>query len=197
MKAEKEVPTKVKKTAARAEAKAQQPARKSRVKEKAKEAFSWARFALLAVAVVAVVILAFFYLVLPSMSNVPFTTFKDNFASAARVALIVTYGNQSQYAAESQCFPALVQTLSFTRNASTIDFFILNSTSCFYPTSGLGRASNVTTTTPASCLARAGSEPTLYLNYSAKNSTMVKAYGLYVYGNAAYMAKCPIAVDMS
>jgi hypothetical protein len=194
MKEGKDAPTKAKKQAANDRP---QAAKRGRVREKAKAAFSWARFALLTAAVVAAVILAFFYLVLPSMSNVPFTTFKGNFNSAGRVALLVTYGNQSQYASEAQCFPALVQALSFVRNASTIDFFILNRTTCFYPTSGLGRASNVTTTTPGSCLARSGSEPTIFLNYSAANRTVVKAYGIYVYGNAAYMAKCPIAVDMS
>lgn len=171
--------------------------RKGRVKTTAKAAFSRTKAALLAVAIVAVVFLAFFYFVLPSMSNVPFTTFKGNFDSAGRVALFVAFGNQSQYAAESQCFPALVQALSFSRNASTIDFFIMNSTACYYPSAGLGHVSNVTTATPANCLAKAGSEPSIFLNYSASNYTVVKAYDIYVHGDSAYMAKCPIAVDMS
>ena len=64
----------------------------------------------------------------------------------------------------------------------------LNATTCFYPSSGLGRVSNVNTTTPANCLAKALSEPSIFLNSSATNRTVVKAYDLYVYGNAAYMA---------
>lgn len=195
MTAAKGVPTKSKKTAAKAGAKAQAaPKEKAAAKGRG---LSQTKVALLAIVVVVAAFLAFFYLVLPSMSNVPFTTFKGNFGSAARVALVVTYGNQSQYAAESQCFPALVQSLAFTRNASTIDFFILNRTACYYPSAGLGHASNVTTEPPANCLAKAGSEPSIFLNYSASNGTVVKAYDIYVYGNSAYMAKCPIAVDMS
>jgi hypothetical protein len=192
MKAEKDIPTKTAGPAAKRGVKKQAATRKERP-----AALSQARVAIAAVLVVIAAFAAFYFLVLPSMSNVPFTTFKGNFDSAARVALVVEYGNQSQYSLESQCFPVLVQALAFSRNASTIDFFILNSTTCYYPSAGLGHPSNVTTSAPAGCLAKAGSEPALFLNYSAANRSVVKAYDLYVYGNAAYMAKCPIAVDLS
>ncbi len=193
-KASSEVPTKAKKADAAGAGGREKEAAKGR---RARAALSQARLAILAAAVVIAAFLAFFYLVLPSISNVPFTTFKGNFDSARRVAITVTYGSQSQYSAESQCFPTLVQSVALTRNASTIDFFILNGTTCFFPSAGLGRASNVTAGPPADCLAKARSEPGIFLNYSATNGTVVKAYALYVYGNAAYMAKCPIAVDMS
>lgn len=189
----KEVPAKAKKEAPKAEAK--RSGRQQAAKPKGK-APSQAMAIVLAVAAIAVVLAAFYYLVLPS-SSVPFTTFKSNFDAGKRVAFFVTYGNQSQFAAESTCYTEIIHDVALSRNATTIDFFILNSTTCTFSTTGLGKAVNISTASPAQCIARVASEPSIFLNYSATNRTVVKAYDLYQYGNAAYMSSCPIAVDIS
>jgi hypothetical protein len=188
---DKEVSTRTRKEAPKAEARQRRQApRKGGVP-------SWVAVAALALVAMAAVLAAFYYLALPSMSNVPFTTFKSNFDAGKRVAVFVTYGNQSQFAAESSCYTEIIHNVALSRNASTIDFFILNSTTCTFSSTGLGKAVNISTVAPAQCLARAASEPSIFLNYSSQNGTVVKAYDLYEYGNAAYMAACPIAVDIS
>lgn len=155
------------------------------------------RAALLLIVPVALIFIVFFTVVLPGLTNVPFSTFKSNFDSAKNVAIVVTYFNTSQYISQSQCFSTAIQVVAGRRNASSIGFYILNQTNCTYSPTGLGHGINVSTTTKAYCLNLARSVPTVYLNYSASNGTLVKAYDLYVYGNSAYWAGCPIAVELS
>ncbi len=147
----------------------------------------------LAVVVVIVVIL---YLVYANYVTTPFSTFQRNYNSAARVALAVVYGNVTQYSSEEGCSSYLIQTIAGKRNASTIDFFILNQTTCYYSPTGLGHAINISTVPASQCLGYARSEPSIFLNYSNTNSTIITPYHLYASGNAAYMAKCGIAVEI-
>ena len=144
------------------------------------------------VAIIAVVL----YFVYANYLNTPFSTFQRNYDSASRVALAVTYGNVTQYSAEAGCSQYLIQTIAGTRNASTIDFFILNRTMCYYSPTGLGHAINISTVPASQCLGYARSEPSIFLNYSNNNSTVITPYHLYASGNAAYMAKCGIAVEI-
>lgn len=165
-------------------------------KEKENDMVSQAKTALIISAPIIAAFLIFFFFILPLFS-VPFSTFKNNFRSANRIALLVTYYNSSQYAYESQCFSTLIQAIAYTRNASTIDFYLLNQTNCTFSPNGLGHELNVVTKPSSYCLNSARSEPSISLNYSPTNYTIIRAYKLYVYGNKEYMAKCPIAVDMS
>ncbi|MDE1874248.1 MAG: hypothetical protein KGI04_03990 [Candidatus Micrarchaeota archaeon] len=139
---------------------------------------------------------AFFAVVLPSLS-VPFSTFKGNFQAAQRVAVVASYYSQDQAGSVLQCATQAVQVAAHYRNATTIDFFVLNGTGCTYPIGGLGHTVSLATNTTANCLNMTRSEPTLILNYSAVNRTSITPYRLYIGGDAAYMAQCPIAVDLS
>jgi len=147
--------------------------------------------------VVLVIVIAALLTVLLSRPGVPFSTFKSNFYSASNVAIVATYANESQYIAESACFPTLREIVSEHRNASTVLFFLINasnSTCTFSPTIS---PISIETKPASYCLSIANSEPSIFLNYSSTNSSIVTAYRLKVFGNAQYMQQCPIAIDMS
>jgi len=147
--------------------------------------------------VVLVIVIAATLVVLLSRPGVPFSTFKSNFYSASNVAIVATYANESQYIAESACFPTLREIVSEHRNASTVLFFLINasnSTCTFSPTIS---PISIETKPASYCLSIANSEPSIFLNYSSTNSSIITAYRLKVFGNAQYMQQCPIAIDMS
>ncbi len=166
-------------------------------KQQEKKGGSVVTLVALVLVLVAVVLIAFFFVLLPSQVSVPFSTFKSNLNSASRVAVILTYGNQSQFVRESQCAAQMIQVMAHSRNATTIDYYILNRTLCTYPVGGLGHTVSIANATPSKCLSMASAEPNVFLNYSQTNSSLVTAYKLYVYGNSQYMAACPISVDLS
>lgn len=153
----------------------------------------------IAIAVV-VVVGAYLFLKGPMIgSSVPFSTFKSTFQSAARVSIVASFSNQSQYENESPCFTSLIQVVARTRKASTIDFFIINqaNATCTYSNTGLGGTISLSTSNSTYCLGVARSEPSLFINYSTYNSTKITASSMYVYGNGRYMASCPIEVEMN
>ncbi len=140
--------------------------------------------------------IVFFAFVLPMLS-VPFSTFKSNFLSAQRVAVLAQYGNSAGSGSVLQCATQVVQIIAHSRNASSIDFYVLNGTSCTYPVGGLGHTVTLSTNSTQNCINMTRSEPSLFLNYSATNSTLITTSRLYISGNEAYMSSCPIAVDLS
>ncbi len=144
------------------------------------------------------VIAAMFYYIYSTQITTPFPTFLANFRVASRIAVAEVYGNDTQYAYTNPCAVNLIQMIAHSRNASTMDFFIMNKTTCYYSASGLGHTlSNVSMVSASKCMKYALSEPSIFLNYSMANSTYTTPYHLYVAGNANYMAKCGIAVDMA
>ncbi len=152
-----------------------------------------------------VVIVAMFYYIYSTQITTPFPTFLANFKAASRVAIMVNYGdvllNRSVPQNESQvtpCATSLVQVITGAgRSPTTIDFFDVNGTTCSY-LNGFGTSSSqISTTSAGTCLSIAKSEPGIFLNYSMANSTYTTPYHLYVAGNANYMAKCGIAIDMA
>ena len=148
-----------------------------------------------AVAIAALAVIAYF--VLGSASNVSFSSFKQNFESAQRVAVVVHYHNSSTYGLENTCTTYLVEVLASHRNPSTIDFFTIDNNTCTYIPGGIGHPGNVSTTDAATCLKTASSEPSISLSYGSYNRTETTPYGITIYGDSAYMRACPIAVDMS
>lgn len=153
------------------------------------------------VAVVAVVVLYLIYFMATNYLSTSFPTFKSNYLSAPRVAVMVNYANATQLSYETPCYEGIIQTLSHARaaakgwNTSTMDFFILNGTACSYQL-GLGYPIDIRNATAAACLAAVKPEPTIFLNYGSSNSTIITPYKLYVYGNAAYMRSCSIMADL-
>ncbi len=168
---------------------------KVREEKEAKEGPGARTLLMIAIPVV-LVILVFYFLILPSLS-VPFSTFKSNFNSAPRVAFFAVYANQSESGAVLQCATQAIEVTAQSRNASTIDFYVLNQTSCTYPVGGLGHAVTLATNTISNCISMAGSEPSVYLNVTSSNRTFITAHRFYVYGNYQYMSQCPISVDLS
>ena len=145
-----------------------------------------------------VTVVAAVLLLLPKgFSGVSFSSFKQNFGSASRVALVSYYHNASTYAAETVCATDLIEIISAHRPPSSIDFYTIDNSSCTYLPNGLGKPGNVNTTSASSCLSKAASEPSISLNYSAANQTSIQAYHLAVYGNVKYMESCPIAAEFS
>ena len=150
-----------------------------------------------AAVIIAVILIVGYVLIvlLPSLSGVSFQTFKQNFNAAPRIAIAVTYINESSYVSEVPCFTNMLEIIGRTRNASTIDMLIMNKTTCTYSPSGLGRSVNIKTANASSCLSIANSEPSVFLNFTMGNSTLVTPYHLYVSGNSQYFAKCSIAAE--
>jgi hypothetical protein len=130
-----------------------------------------------------------------------FQGFQTHFYSAPRVAIYVTYLNGSTFSYAAGCAYSMIEKMieSSTnhRNASTIDFLIIaNSTSCLAPIGVLG-ASNGTRVIPISeCLATSSHEPSVFINYSATNSTVVRAGNLYTSGDALFLSECGISSEL-
>ncbi len=131
--------------------------------------------------------------------SVQFPQFKSTFQSAQRISVAATYGNQTQYTNEEPCFSSIIQIVAHSRKASTIDFFLINqaNATCTYSKTGLGGSVVLQQSNSSYCLGIADSEPGIFLNYSNANSTRITATHLYAYGNSAYMAECPIAIELS
>ena len=153
-----------------------------------------------AVIVIIVAAAVIFFLKGPALNaNVPFSTFKSNIQSSPRLAVIATYANFNQSARLEPCYSSLIQVLALTRKASTIDFYLVDSSNstCTYSSTGLGGPISLTTSNSSYCINIARGEDGIFLNYSQVNSTTITASHMYIYGNAAYMASCPITVDLS
>ena len=149
-------------------------------------------------AIVIVILAAGGYLVISNYASTSISTFLFNFNSAPRVAVSIIYDNASHLQEIISCSTSIIQAISHTRNASSIDFFIMNSSTCYYSPTGLGHTiSNISTKSAPSCLGVADSEPSIFLNYSVVNRTLITPYHLYVSGDSASMASCGVAVDLA
>ncbi len=173
-------------------------AKKSETKgaKESKPSRSGMRSALLVAAPIVIAFVVFFVVVLPTLS-VPFSTFKSTFLGAQRVSVVASYSDQSQAGSVLQCATQVVQVAAHSRNATTIDFYVLNGTRCTYPVGGLGHTVSLATNTIQNCINMTVGEPSIFLNYSVNNQTEITPYRLSIYGNAQYMAQCPVAVDLS
>ncbi len=151
---------------------------------------------LFALAIIVPSLCAFFALfMLLHTPGVPFSTFKSNFLSSSNVSIVAVFSNYSQFAAEEACFVELSEVLPF-KNVSRVNRFLIytaNDTCTFSPVYPM----QIETKPASYCLSIADSEPSIFLNYSSVNTSIITAYRLTIYGNAEYMQKCPIAVDMS
>ncbi len=177
----------------KAEKKHKEAARKKDSSKSARSAYLYP----LAIVAVVIAILAIALTGSTLLSNVSFPSFKQNFDSAPRVAVVVYFYNASVYGLETTCTTALVEVLASHRNPSTIDFFTIDNKTCTYIPNGIGHVANVLTTNSTSCLNTAASEPSISLNYGPVNKTSIAPYHLSIHGNREYLRSCPIAVDLS
>ena len=174
-------------------AKEEKKAEKQEPQEKGKRNYLVYAVVIIVIALIAVGI----YYVFANTVAVPFSSFKTNFLAAPRVGVVSTFSNLSQLPSEISCYSQIIQYIAHNRNSKTIDFFQIDqrNASCTYA-AGLGYPINTSQQSISKCLAVANSEPSVFLNFSSTNSTTVTLLHLYVSGNAAYMASCPIAPDL-
>ncbi len=151
----------------------------------------------IAIGVIIIAAIVYYSSSLHSQATVPFSEFKQNLNNAARISIAVTYYNEGQFVNESPCYSSILQVISHSRAPSTIDFFIINQTSCTYSKTGLGGSVSPTTANASYCTGKAANETGVYLNFSQANYTLVQPHHLYIYGNSGYMRTCPIAVDFA
>ena len=133
-----------------------------------------------------------------------FETFKSNFNSAPRVAITVTAYNGTVLSGTVGCATAVILQIASSqnthRNTSTIDFSIINQSSCLEAKGLLGNGPhpNYTTTSVQNCVNLTMSEPAIYINYSATgNTTMIKPRLLYIAGTSTFLSQCGVASEIS
>jgi hypothetical protein len=139
---------------------------------------------------------------LSSNSPTSFSTFKAGYNSASRVAIYASAGsNNTGIGSTVGCATALIEGLigspSSHRNASTIDFFIMNQTSCVYEHGIGGAVGNYTYNSPGNCINTSKSEPSIFINYSVVNSTVIKPTVLYISGDAQFLSLCGVASEIT
>ncbi len=157
--------------------------------------------AVIGIVVVIVVIAGATVYGLSSAKATSFGTFKGNFDSAPRVAIYATGYNGTALSATIGCATAVIESVvgspTSHRNASTIDLFVLNQTSCAYENGIGGTITNYTFNSISNCVRTSSSEPSIFINYSSVNVTIVKPTSLHIYGNSEFLALCGVASEIT
>lgn len=164
--------------------------------EKANEKKQKFNVAILLAVVIPSLAVFFSLIFLLNRPGVPFQTFKSNYLASKNVSIVATFYNQSEFVEESSCVAYLRELMPFA-NVSYVHVYFINKSNntCTYSPTILPITIK---TTPASyCLSLAYKRPSIFLNYSTVNASIVTAYRLTILGNDQYMQQCPIAVDMS
>ena len=133
-------------------------------------------------------------------STASFSTFSNNFYSAPAVAIVVSGSNGTELSSAIGCGTLIIEQITENqatpRNASSIDFYSMNSTSCTY-SMGLGYPlKNASYASPAQCISMASAVPRIFVNYSSSNSTIITTDALYVSGDTDFLAMCGIASEL-
>lgn len=128
-------------------------------------------------------------------------TFKNSFATAQRVAIYAMGYNGTALSSTSGCATFIIESIVSSRqnhrNASTIDYYVLNRTNCVYSSAPLGSiSSNYIITSQQNCLNASTVEPSIFINYSQSNTTLIQGNRLYVSGNKLFLAQCGIAQSL-
>ena len=135
-------------------------------------------------------------------SQAGISLFLNNFKSSGLVGIYVTANNSTELSPAIGCSTALIESIleskTLHRNSDTIYFFVLNSTSCTY-LDGLGSAAKAynTTASVAQCMNFSYTHPSIFINYSSANRTIIKPDSLYVEGDSGFLAECGISSEIS
>ncbi|HUC38809.1 MAG TPA: hypothetical protein VL944_01635 [Candidatus Acidoferrum sp.] len=129
------------------------------------------------------------------------STFKNNFNSASRVSIYITAYNGTALSYSIGCATSIIESIVGNgqnhRNASTIDLFIANQTTCVYQ-SGIGSVvTNYTFGSIENCTNTARSEPSIFINYSSTNRTTITPRTLYVSGDGQFLSLCGVASEIT
>ncbi|MFI5412935.1 MAG: hypothetical protein ACHQX1_03515 [Candidatus Micrarchaeales archaeon] len=131
-----------------------------------------------------------------------FATFSNNFNNAQHVAILVTAYNGTALSSTVGCATNLIEQIVAThssahKNATAIDFYVINQTSCIYSPGGLGQAqNNFSHSTPGQCVNMSASEPRIFINYSTTNNSRITPQALYVSGNIKFLVECGVASEL-
>ncbi len=138
---------------------------------------------------------------LTSTPATSFNSFKSRFNSAQRIG-IVAYGyNGTEVSYTVGCASAIIESVvgsaSSHRNASTIDFYIVNSTECVSEHGVAGTVQNYTNSTAGNCISEADAEPSIFISYNNTNSTKVTQDSLQIKGDGEFLSMCGISSEIS
>lgn len=162
------------------------------------------RNALVAIAIVVILAAVFSALFYGLVAYKPtsFKAFASNFNRANSVAVYVNYTNGTEFAPELSCSNALIEELisssAVHKNASQISLYILYNNSCVYRQGALGTLiSNYTNATRSECISYGTGKPSIFINYSRANSTVITPEKLYFTGDAKFLSECGIAYQIT
>ena len=92
-----------------------------------------------------------------------FSGFVSKFHSAPRVAIAVTAYNSTEFSYTIACGTSVIERIvgskQYHRNETTIDFFVINGTSCIVPNAALGSATGAVNESIATCMSRSTAHP--------------------------------------
>ena len=152
------------------------------------------------VVIVAAIGSSLFYGLHPSAPS-DFSAFQHSFLTAKNVGIYVYDLNASGYVGAVGCATGLIETIvsspQYHRDSSTINFFVVNQSTCTY-SYGLGTPSSKTSVINLTqCMGYTSSEPSVFINYSTANSTVVKGNALYVNGDLKFLSECGISSEIT
>ena len=173
---------------------AQNPARKHIIETKT--------LAVIAIIIIFAAIFSSLFYGLVAYKPTSFKAFASNFNKANSVSIYINYTNGTDYAPELSCSNALIEELigsvAAHKNASQINLYVLYNDSCIYRQGSLGTLiSNYTNATRSECLGYGSSEPSIFINYSNVNRTIITPNKLYFTGDAKFLNECGIAYQIT
>lgn len=169
------------------------------------EGFNWKHavlFIILAAVAVSVLVTAYIYENENSASNVPLSAFLGNLRAAPTMGIFVTNLNGTVYSDANYCATSLIYQIisqNYThRDPATIDYFVLtpNTSTCTY-TQGLRSASNLTNTSISDCMNISTTMPSIFINYSTVNRTIIRNNAMYIEGSPEYLYECGISAQVN
>jgi hypothetical protein len=155
--------------------------------------------AIIAIVAAAALIIVFWSYARSPQQSASFSAFLTKFDSSPRVGIYAIGKNGTQLSSAITCSTSVIEQLlqnpKTRRNASTMDYYAMNSTTCDY-LKGLGGIQNGSTETPQDCLSAMATEPSIVISYNPTNSTLVQTNAVFFSGNSKFLALCGIAEEI-
>jgi len=159
------------------------------------------RYAIYYVAIALLIAVDAFLFTYKPVSSSPFYSFASNFHSAPKVAIYIDAHNSTALVSTESCATDIIENIvasrQYHRNASSIEFFVLNQSECFTNSQNLGVASNYTQMPASECINMSNSMPSIFINYSTRNSTIITGEKLIIIGDAIFLRECGVAAALS
>ena len=167
-----------------------------------KEGIGRQTLAIIAIVIIFAAVFSSLFYGLISYKPTSFSAFASNFNKASSVAIYVNYSNGTTFAPELSCSNALIEELTSSvkdhKNASQINLYVLYNDSCIYRQGALGTLiSNYTNATRAECIGYGAGKPSVFINYSSVNRTIITPSKLYFSGDANFLDECGIAYQIT